>query len=475
MNAKEETRQYTLGKAVFMLLIAVLTIVFGKLVFKLNTTLVLLLSTTFTSIFGVLTSVKWKTIQDSIVSGFGTIAVPVIMLMEIGLLVGSWMISGTIPTMMYYGLKFINPNMFLVSACLLCTLVASLAGTSYGTVSTVGVALAGIASGIGVPLPMTAGAIVVGAWFGDTMSPLSDSTVMISNACKIPLVDHIKHNLYTTIPAYVISLIYFFIAGSRFGQGGITGGDQEVILSVLSSNFRLSIWMLLPPVVVFVLIFMKKPTLPVFAAGISVGVLLAIFVQGYDFVSVMDAIVSGFSGDTGNELVNTLVHRGGMNSMMSTVGIVLASAAFSAPLRASGCVKVLLDKLESIAKSDKQFMLATLILHPLLFIVSVTYYVSYTLLGEIMSPVYDKYNLSRKNLSRIMSDTGVSFCALIPWGAAGAIVSSQIGVNAFEYARYAPFCYLCAIFSIIYIVTGIGIENADGTMRRPIFRKKAQK
>jgi len=460
-----------MGNSLIMIALAILTIILGKLVFSLNTTLVLLISTLITSCFAVCTGVKWNDIQGSISSGFQSIAIPVIMLMEIGLLVGSWMISGTIPTMMYYGLKMLNPKFFLVMACILCTIIASLAGTSYGTVSTIGVALAGIAMGLDIPLPMTAGAIVVGAWFGDAMSPLSDSTVMVSNSCHVPLMECIRHNMYTTVPAYVISLVFFLILGLQVGNGQAINSGESEILAVLDSSFMINPLMLLPPVVVFGLIFAKKSTLPVFAAGIVTAVLLAMFAQGAAFQEVMNAIVSGFQGDTGNEMVNTLVKRGGMNSMMSTVGLVLASAAFSAPLRASGAVEVILNKLEEIAKSEKQFMLMATILHPLLFVVSVTYYVSYTVLGEMMSPVYDKYGLSRKNLARTMSDTGVSLCALIPWGAAGALVAGQLGVTAWEYWKYAPFNWLCLVFGVIYIYTGIGIENADGTIRRPLFKK----
>lgn len=470
LNEKEK-KTYSVSNSLIMLGLAIAAIIVGKLVFNLNTTLVLLVSTLVTSVFGTLTGVRWKEIQNAIVSGFQNIAIPVIMLLEIGLLVGSWMIAGTIPTMMYYGLKLLNPKFFLIMSCILCSIISSLAGTSYGTVSTVGVALAGIAMGLDIPLPMAAGAIVVGAWFGDTMSPLSDSTVMVSNACHIPLMEHIKHNLYTTIPAYTISLIYFLFLGFQFGNGQIVDSGQGEILQVLDSSFVINPLMLLPPIIVFGLIFAKKSTLPVFAAGIVSAVILAIFVQGVGFADAMNMIVSGFKGDTGNEMVNTLVHRGGMDSMMSTVALVLSSAAFSAPLRASGCVETILSELERVAKSDKQFMLMATILHPLLFIVSVTYYVSYTVLGEMMSPVYDKYGLARKNLSRTMSDTGVSLAALIPWGSAGALVASQIGVSAWEYWKFVPFNWLCLIFGIIYIYTGIGIENTDGTKRRYLFKK----
>ena len=467
-------KTYSFVHSLVMLLLAIATIVVGKLVFSFDTTLVLLCSTLITSIYGCLTKVPWKDIQDSMVSGFKSIAVPVIMLLEIGILVGSWMISGTIPTMMYYGLRIIDPRFFLVMACILCALISSLAGTSYGTVSTVGVALAGIATGFGIPLAPAAGAIVVGSWFGDSMSPLSDSTVMVSNACNVPLLEQIRHNMYTTIPAFLISLLFFFFYGLQFGGPVVMDASQQEILSVLENRFVINPFMLLPPVIVFVLIFMKKPTLPVFAAGIVTALLLAIFVQGQPFADAMAMLVSGFNGSTGSDLVDTLVNRGGMNSMMSTVSLVLASAAFSAPLRASGCVQTLLDQLERVAKTDRQFMLLTTVLHPLLFIVSVTYYVSYTFLGDMMSDGYERRGLSRKNLARIMSDTGVCLAALIPWGAAGAVVSSQLGITAWDYAIYAPFNWLCLVFGVIYIFTGFGIANTDGTMRRRFFagRKK---
>ena len=268
LAAKETKEALSVGKALSMVAVALLTVVVGKLFFKLDTTLVLFISAALVSCVAVcFCGIPWDKIEEQIAVGIRAMGVPVIILMEIGMLVGAWMISGTIPTIMYYGMVIMNPRYFLVLTCLSCSVMSVASGTSWGTLSTLGVALMGVALGLGIPLPYVAGAIVVGSFFGDKMSPLSDSTIVAAASCNVDLREHVFHMLYTTVPGYVVSLILYLVLGFQFGGGTIQNEEYTIILNALQENFVINPIMVIPPVIVLVLIVMKKPCLPPFAAS----------------------------------------------------------------------------------------------------------------------------------------------------------------------------------------------------------------
>ena len=241
------------------------------------------------------------------------------------LLVGTWMASGTVPVMIYYGMKVLTPGLFLPVVCILCTLMSTMAGTSWGTLATVGVACMGAAQGLGVPLPAAAGAVCTGAFFGDKVSPLSDSPVITATVCEMPLMDGIRHALISTGPAYLISLVFYFVYGLRYSGGSVGGEVYEDILSTVSAEFWLSPVLLLPVLVVVVLILMKKPTIPTFIAGIAAGTVMAMLCQGVSLHDILTVMYSGFSADTGSDVVNSMLNRGGFTSMLSTIGLLIAA------------------------------------------------------------------------------------------------------------------------------------------------------
>lgn len=472
----ETTDKKTLsfGAALLAVVLSLGTIIVGKLFLSLNTTIVLLLSATIVSCFVVLNGVKWSDIEVEIGAGIKGMGVPIIILIETGILVGVWMASGTIPTMMYWGLRLLSPQIFLAAACLICTVMSVVSGTSWGTVATAGIALLGVGIGLNVPIPYTAGAIVVGSFFGDKMSPLSDSTIVAAASCEVPLLEHVRHMLWTTTPAYLISLLLYLFLGFGF-SGTISGEEYTSLLNGLSSSFNMNLLVLLPPIIVFALVMMKKPSLPAFAAGIVSAVIIAMIFQGQSFSALCGVMASGCTTDTGNALVNTLIQRGGMNSMLSTVAIVLGAAVFAAPIRASGAAQILFAKVEEIAKTPGRFMAACYIIHPIFQLVAVTYYVTYPVMGSFTAPVYDKFGLSRANLTRTFEDSGTIIAPLIPWGMAGSYITSQLGVVPGDYFLYMPLCWLCVVFGIICSLTGIGVKRADGTYVRPIlWQKKKQ-
>ena len=228
------------------------------------------------------------------------------------LLAGTWMASGTVPVMIYYGMKVLTPGLFLPVVCILCTLMSTMAGTSWGTLATVGVACMGVAQGLGVPLPAAAGAVCTGAFFGDKVSPLSDSPVITATVCEVPLMEGIRHALISTGPAYLISLVFYFVYGLRYSGGSVGGEVYEDILSTVSAEFWLSPVLLLPVLVVVVLILMKKPTIPTFIAGIAAGAVMAMLCQGVSLHDILTVMYSGFSADTGSDIVNSMRNRGGL-------------------------------------------------------------------------------------------------------------------------------------------------------------------
>ena len=369
-------------------------------------------------------------------------------------------IHSGVPVMIYYGMKVLTPGLFLPVVCILCTLMSTMAGTSWGTLATVGVACMGVAQGLGVPLPVAAGAVCTGAFFGDKVSPLSDSPVITATVCDVPLMEGIRHALISTGPAYLISLIFFFVYGLRYAGGNVGGEVYEDILSTVSAGFWLSPVLLIPVAVVVVLILMKKPTIPTFVAGIAAGALLAMACQGMGLKDILTVMYSGFSVDSGSEVVNSMLNRGGFTSMLSTIGLLIAAGIFGAPLRTAGVVDVLLAFVRKIAKSSRSMSLGVLILHAVFFTITGAYYVSYPVVGGMVKDLYPEYHLDRKNLMRTLLDTGTGLAPMVSWSTTGSYTATTLGVGNLAFLPYAPMLWLSIVFSVIYAVTGIGTAKA---------------
>lgn len=324
----------------------------------------------------------------------------------------------------------------------------------------VGVACMGVAQGLGVPLPAAAGAVCTGAFFGDKVSPLSDSPVITATVCEVPLMDGIRHALISTGPAYLISLVFYFVYGLRYSGGSVGGEVYEDILSTVSAEFWLSPVLLLPVLVVVVLILMKKPTIPTFIAGIAAGAVMAMLCQGVSLHDILTVMYSGFSADTGSAVVNSMLNRGGFTSMLSTIGLLIAAGIFGAPLRTAGVVDVLLAFVERIAKTSRSMSLGVLILHAVFFTITGAYYVSYPVVGGMVKDLYPEYHLDRKNLMRTMLDTGTGLAPMVSWSTTGSYTATTLGVSNLAFAPFAPMLWLSIVFSVIYAVTGIGTAKA---------------
>lgn len=468
MTVKQSKNKVTPLQAIIMLIVAIAIIIIGLLVLKVNNRIVLAFDGVIMCTMAYCFGIKYDDIQKGIKDTVTSMIVAILILIAVGTLVASWMISGTVPLMIYYGMKLLTPGLFLPVVCLLCTFMSVCAGTSWGTLATVGIACMGVAQGLGIPATVAAGAICVGAFFGDKVSPLSDSPVITSTVTDTEMIGGIKHSLISTGPAYLISMVFFIIYGLRYSSGAVGGDVYDEILKTVSDEFNLNPLLLLPVIVVIVLIILKKPTLPTFVAGIVVADMLAIIFQRANVIEVFNTMYEGFILESKSEVVNSMLSRGGLISMNGTIVLLIAAAIFGSPLRTAGVVDVMLDFVRKKAKSYKSMSIGVLIFHALFFCITGAYYVTYPVVGDMTKDLYPEYGLEKKNLMREMLDTGTGLAPLVPWSTTGSYTASTLGVSNLAMAPFAPMLWLSIVISALMSLTGIGmaklnVEDKNGT------------
>lgn len=399
----------------------------------------------------------WNEIQEMMFKGIRLALPAVIIIMLVGLTIGAWIGGGIIATMIYYGLKIINPAFFLVTITIICLIVATVTGTSWGTMGTVGVAGMGIGMSMGIPAPMIAGAVISGSYFGDKMSPLSDTTNLAAGLTNTDLFDHIKNMFYTTIPGLIIALIVYAILGRQFTVTNTNLSDIEKIITVLQQHFVISPWLLLVPAVVIVLVMRKVPAVPALVVGILLGFLTQVFVQGGSASFAVQVLQTGYEIESGNAMVDELFNRGGLDSMMYTVSMTIVAMTFGGVLEFSGMLKTIMNQLLKMIKSAGQLIATTV---GAAFFTNATcseQYISIVVPSRMFARVYREKGLHSKNLSRALEDGGTLTSVFIPWNTCGVFILGTLGVHAFEYAPYAVLNYAVPIISIIFAFTGITI------------------
>jgi NhaC family Na+:H+ antiporter len=392
----------------------------------------------------------WKELEEGIVDNISKAMPAMLILISVGLIIGSWLASGTIPMLIYYGMKLISPKLFLLSACLICSIISVCTGTSWGTVGTLGVALIGVAQGLGIPLAPTAGAIVAGAYFGDKISPFSDTTNLAPVAARSNLFDHIKHMLWTTLPTWGTGLLIYWLMGLNYGEGKITSPQMELILNSIRQNFNLNLWLLLPVFIVIIFAIVKLPTIPGMISSAFLASILAMIFQRESLSKVVQAMTIGYESNTGVEAVDTLLSRGGMQSMMGVTLIAFCAFSFAGVIQKAGMLQVLLDRLLKVAKSTASLVSSTVASCITVAMMTGSSYLSVLIPGELFAPAFIKMNLAAKNLSRITEDAGTVIVPLVPWSMAGVFMAGTLGVPTLEYFKWAFFCYLSALIAVLY-------------------------
>ena len=431
---------------------------FGYGVLRLNAEILLIAAATVAGIIALRLGYNYKEIEKGILASMMKGMPAMLIVIVVGALIGSWIAAGTIPMLIFYGLKIINPKFFLVTACIVSSVISVVTGTSYGTVGTIGVAFIGIAHGLNIPLPQAAGAIVAGAYFGDKLSPFSDTTNLAPIAAQSHLFDHIRHLLWTTTPAWLLGLtVYFFIGlfSSTTGEASLT--QTETMMNVIQSNFEFHWLLVLPALITLYLAIRKKPVIPGMLFSALVAVLLAIFIQHVDLQTAVKSMVTGYEAQTSNALVDKLLTRGGMVSMMHVTLIAFCAFAFGGIIQTTGMLDVLLERLLKIANTTGKLIASTVAAGITTAMMTGSSFLSILIPGELFAPAYKKNNLAAKNLSRTTEDSGTVVVPLIPWSIAGVFMAGTLGVDTLAYAKWAVMCYTGFIFAVIYGFTGFAI------------------
>ncbi|PMR70468.1 Na+/H+ antiporter NhaC [Halomonas heilongjiangensis] len=388
-------------------------------------------------------------------------------LMTVGMIIGVWILSGTVPLLIYYGLAILSPGIFLFATCLICAIISLATGTSWGTVGTVGLALIGIGEGLGIPLYLTAGAVVSGAFFGDKMSPLSDTTNLAPAVCGTDLWSHIRGMMATTGPAMLVALgLYAWIGTGYASDAALQSESVAQINATLQETFALSVWLLIPPIVVVALAVRRFPALPSIFTGVLLGGILAVVVQGVSVHEVFNAMQSGYTSDTGIEVVDRLLSKGGIQSMTWVITLVLIALGFGGMLERTRCLEVVLESILKIAKSRFGLVAASTGSAIGTNVVTGDVYLSVALPGRMFAPAYRGRGLSTTVLSRSIEDGGTLISPLIPWNVGGAFVAGTLGVETLAYAPVAFACWLSMLFGLLWAATGWFVPKASDEERQ---------
>lgn len=404
---------------------------------------------------------KWSELEEGIVSTIKMSMGAIIILMIIGMVIGTWIISGVVPVMIFYGLKLIAPSVFLVSSLVLCSIISLATGSSWSTAGTIGIALIGVGMTLGIPKPVIAGAIISGAYFGDKMSPLSDTTNLAPAMAGAKLFDHIKHMIYTTGPAFIISAIIFLIIGFSYGKSDFDSQLVTEMNTVLSNTFNLHWALLLIPVITIGIVIMKVPAIPGLFLGAVLGGIGAMIFQGADLGAVLSAFQNGYSAETSSDFINELLTRGGLQNMMWTISLILCAMTFGGVMETTGMLQSLAASVINVAKSTGSLVVAVIATCIGVNLLAGDQYLAIVISGRMYREEFENRNLHPKNLSRALEDSGTLTSPLIPWNTCGATMIEFLGLDWWTYVPYCFLNLLNPIISILYGFTGITMEKLN--------------
>lgn len=452
-------KEMSLLWAVVPLLVMIICMIIAVVVLEQGPHIPLIIGTSVAALVAWKHGFKWNDIEEMMYKGIKLALPAVVIIMLVGLTIGAWIGGGVVATMIYFGLKIITPAFFLMAICVICMIVSLAIGSSWSTMGTIGVAGMGIGLSMGIPAPIIAGAVISGSYFGDKMSPLSDTTNLAAGLTDTDLFVHIRHMLFTTVPGVVIALTVYGILGMKYRESNIDQESIQQTISMLEKSFVISPWLLLIPLAVIVLVAKKVPAIPALVIGILLGSLAQVFVQGGTLAEAIGALQSGFVIETGNTMVDDLFNRGGLDSMMYTVSMTIVAMTFGGILEYSGMLQSMMNQILKLAKSAGSLVASTILA---CFATNATcseQYISIVVPSRMFATAYTKMGLHSKNLSRALEDGGTLTSVFIPWNTCGVFILGTLGVGAWEYAPYAILNYVVPLLSIGYAVTGFTIQK----------------
>lgn len=398
---------------------------------------------------------SWSELEEGVLKTINMAMQAIIILMIIGMIIGTWILGGVVPTMIYYGLQILSPGIFLAATALICCVVSLATGSSWTTAGTVGIALLGVGQGLNIPGEVVAGAIISGAYFGDKMSPLSDTTNLAPAMAGATLFDHVRHMIFTTGPSLIIAVILYGIMGAKYAGQALDPGEINKILEALAGGFNINPLMFIPPVLVIAMVVMKVPAVPGLMGGTVLGGIFAFIFQGKGFGEILNASMNGFVSETGFEAIDTLLTRGGMQSMMWTVSLILCALTFGGILEATGMLEAIAGAVLKLAHGTGGLVTATIFSCIFVNIVTGEQYLSIVIPGRMYKSAFADRGLAPRNLSRCLEDSGTLTSPLIPWNTCGAFMHATLGIHPFAYLPYAFLNLINPLVSIFYGFTGI--------------------
>jgi NhaC family Na+:H+ antiporter len=470
----------TLAAAPIVLLIAMLALsvfFFGSDASYGANQIALVLATGVAALVGQHTGIRWRDAQEGIIDGIGVGLAPTLILLVVGMLIGTWILAGTVPTMIYYGIQILNPQIFYAASALICAIVAISVGSSWTVAGTLGIGLMGIAGSFDLSPAIAAGAIISGAYFGDKLSPMSDTTNLASAVAGVDLFEHIRHMLWTTVPSFAIALLVFALIG---GGDASTPQEIEALQNSLQIEFNIGLHLLLPLLLMLFLVYKRFPAYPaILISALAGGIFALIFqpdvVQGLAgdtelsrglalVKGVWIALFAGYESNSGNEFLDALLSKGGMSSMMNTVWLIICALGFGGILERTGILNYWLRHALRMVKGTGSLVATTVATCVATNVLAADQFMALALPGRMYRDAYKEYKLSPLNLSRTLEDSATLTSALIPWNTCGAYMSATLGVATVVYAPFAIFNIVCPLIAIAYGVSGIAqkpLESAS--------------
>ncbi|EKN62625.1 Na+/H+ antiporter NhaC [Neobacillus bataviensis LMG 21833] len=446
-------------QALLPLIILMVVAVFSISQWKTGMYIPLLSGIVFTALLGLYLGHKWTDIEKFIIEGVSRALLPLFILFMIGLIVGTWILSGAIPTLIYYSLDFINPSIFIPIVVLVTGVLSISTGSSFTSISTIGLAFMAVGQGMGFPPALVAGAVLSGAYFGDKLSPLSDTTNVAPAVSDTDLFSHIKHMLWDTIPAYFISVVIFYFVGLQYTVDSANFDKINEMMITLNNSFTISPILLLLPIVTILLVLKKYPVLPSLLIISILGGIMAMVMQGSSIAQVIQSMTSGYAADTGIKEVDALLNKGGILSMLNIVGLILLATALGGLLEGVQVFQVLLNTLINKARSSKSLIMLTLTSAAIIALASGSQFLVLILTGRAFANTYKERGLDTVNLSRCLEAIGTVSINLVPWSVNAVFAAGILGVSAMEFIPFSYFILLVPIINIIYGLTGFTIKK----------------
>lgn len=473
-NKQQKIREPYMWEVILALAILVAVLSFSLIVLEVEAHIPFIVVIALTAFLAKRMGYTWEMLEKKMLESLGSVMQAIIILIMVGMVIGAWIQGGIVPSLIYYGLKMIHPQIFLVAIFVVCSLCAVATGTSWTIIGTLGVAALGISTGLGIPVYVTAGIVVGAGYFGDKFSPLSDTPNLHCAVVGVNIFDNFKTVLKTTIPSYVLSLLLCVAVSIKYApKSGASMEAIDIITETLQKEFVISPLLILPILMVFLMIVLKIPAIPGIALMAFVGALCGIFVQGCSMSDAIQSIHYGFVGNTGVEMVDELLTRGGMDSMMGTTSLIFWAIAYGGLLEGCGIMDVLVRNILGLVRKDGSLVLTTVISSIILNMIAIDNYVTAIIVGKMFKGAYVKRGLHPLNLTRVMAESVAITSPLIPWNTCGIVMVGMLGVSPLKYGPYAFLCWVPSIVVTVLAYLNIGLIRISPEEQEQLLKSTA--